>query len=492
MAGRLITWLLGQSGADMAAPEEKIAKLRAAKEVAEAANEAKTRFLASVSHEIRSPLNAIYGYAQLLERNEGKDAVSAARVIRRSAEHLSHLVEGLLDIAQVEGGSLRLSREAIRFPELLEQLIAMLELQAQAKGIALVLDAPPGLPEFVHADPKRLRQVLINLITNAIKFTDHGSVTLKVDYRNQLATFTVIDTGIGIAPEDAQRIFAPFERASGPAAERPGVGLGLAISQALVHIMGGDIAVESAPGAGSRFTVRLLLSQPLAPPTAPAPAAGAVTGYLGRERWVLLIDDDMAHLAMVKGLLEPLGFQVHIASDGETGLALAAQVQPDLVLLDVALAGESGWDIADRLRRRHGASLRIVMVSGEAPHSGKVADDGPANDMFVMKPFDFTVLLDVMAAQLGLEWMRSPTAPRAPPEPSAPRLPAAVESAAQAHFAEIERLVRIGHVRAIEAEIDAIAALAPEAAPLADTMRRMLDSFDLKALAALAHSGQQP
>lgn len=491
MTGGLLAWLRGIGEGSPPHKDDEIAQLRAAKQAAEAANEAKTRFLASVSHEIRSPLNAIYGYAQLLERADGKDVLQAARVIRRSAEHLSHLVEGLLDIAQVEGGSLRLSREAIRFPEFLAQLIAMLDLQAQAKGIALTLDCAPGLPEFVHADPKRLRQVLINLVTNAIKFTDHGSVTLKVEYRNQLATFTVIDTGIGIAPEDAARIFTPFERVGGPAAERPGVGLGLAITQALVHMMGGDIRVESAPGAGSRFAVRLLLSQPLTPPIIPAPTAGAVTGYCGRERWVLVIDDDAAHLAMVKSLLDPLGFQVRTASDSEIGLALAAQVQPDLVLCDVALAHESGWDLARHLRRRHGAALRIVMLSGEAPHSGGASDDdGPANDLFVMKPFDFTDLLDVMAAQLDLEWIRVPDAARAPAGAEPPQLPPAVAATAQSHFAEIARLVRIGHVRAIEAEIDAIAALAPEAVPLAERMRQILDSFDLKALAAFAQAGQ--
>ncbi|RNJ63550.1 MAG: response regulator [Porphyrobacter sp. IPPAS B-1204] len=495
MSGRLLGWLRRGGEPVPAAPDgDEVARLTAAKEAAEAANEAKTRFLASVSHEIRSPLNAIYGYAQLLERTDGKDAVSAARVIRRSAEHLAHMVEGLLDIAQVEGGALKLSREAIRFPEFLTQLIDMLQLQAQAKGITLTLDHGPGLPEFVHADPKRLRQVLINLLTNGIKFTDTGSVTLKVEYRNQLATFTVIDTGIGIAPEDAQRIFAPFERVGGPAGERPGVGLGLAITQALVHIMGGDLKVESTPGEGSRFTVKLMLSQPLAPPTEPAPEAGAVTGYLGRERWVVLIDDDPAHLAMVRGLLQPLGFQVRSASDGETGLALAAQVQPDLVLCDVMLGDENGWDIAAQLRRRHGAGLRIVMLSGEGPQSAVPPDtrsaDAPANDTFVMKPFDFTVLLDVMAAQLGLEWLRAAGAPRAAAIPDLPRLPGVIAPVAAAHCAEIERLVRIGHVRAIEAEIDALEALTPEAAPLANRMRQTLDSFDLKALAELAKGGQ--
>jgi CheY-like chemotaxis protein len=486
MAGRLRTSLTGEGGG--ASDAELAARLTAA----EAANEAKTRFLASVAHEIRSPLNAIYGYAQLLERGKGKDALGAARVIRRSAEHLAHLVEGLLDIAQVEGGALKLSREAIRFPDFLDQLVAMLELQAQAKGLALALDRPQHVPEFVNADPKRLRQVLINLLTNAIKFTDAGTVTLKVEYRNELATFSVIDTGIGIATEDAQRIFAPFERVSGTAGERPGVGLGLAITQALVHIMGGEIRLESAPGEGSRFIVRLMLSQPLSPPTEPAPDAGVVTGYLGRERRVVLIDDDPAHLAMVRSLLEPLGFQVRSASDGATALAIAAHVQPDLVLCDVALGSENGWDIAESLRRRHGPGLRIVMLSGEGPQAPAACrGEGPANHTFVMKPFDFSVLLDVIAEQLGLEWVRAAGEPRAVAPTSAPRasLPLVTAPIAAAHCAEIERLVRIGHVRGIEAEIDALAALAPQAVQLAEQMRSALDSFDLKALAVLAKSG---
>ncbi|WP_285713185.1 hybrid sensor histidine kinase/response regulator [Erythrobacter oryzae] len=483
MAGRILDWLKREGGEPASPEAEALARLAAARDAAEAANEAKTRFLASVAHEIRSPLNAIYGYAQLIERGEGKDALSAARVIRRSAEHLAHLVEGLLDIAQVEGGAMTLSREAIRFPEFLDQLIAMLDLQAQAKGLALVLERPERLPEFVHADPKRLRQVLINLIANAIKFTDHGSVTLKVDYRNELATFTVIDTGIGIAPEDAERIFAPFERVGSAAAERPGVGLGLAITQALVHIMGGEIRLDSRPGEGSRFTVRLMLSQPLTPPSEPAPEAGAVTGYIGRERWVLLIDDDAAHLAVVRGLLEPLGFQVRTASDGESALAAAAQFQPDLVLCDVALGADNGWEIAAQLRRRHGAALRIVMLSGEVH-----LVEGDAHDTLILKPFAFDDLLDCVADQLGVEWVRAAGEPRAaaPEAPAAPSLPLVIAPVAAAHCAEIERLVRIGHVRAIEAEIDALAALAPEAVPFAERMRAALDSFDLKALAGLA------
>ncbi|MBI1403072.1 MAG: response regulator [Porphyrobacter sp.] len=449
--------------------------LARAREAAEAANEAKTRFLASVSHEIRSPLNAIYGYAQLLERGDGKDGAQAGKVIRRSAEHLSNLVEGLLDIAQVESGSLKLARETIRFPAFLDQLIGMFSAQAAMKGLALRLDTPANLPEYVRTDPKRLRQMLINLISNAIKFTDAGEVCLRVQYRNELATFTVADTGIGIPPAEIARILLPFER-GGASAERAGIGLGLAITQALVHIMGGEMTVESAPGAGSHFAIKLMLSQPHAPP-ADLPEDGAAPFYLGRTRSVLLIDDDPAHREALRGLLAGRGFHVLEAADGEAGLALAGEAQPDLVLLDVAMPGMDGWEVADALRRRHGPQLAIVMLSGEAPESA------PAQGTFVTKPFDFAVLLDVVTRQLGLEWPHSPGrgAPAAPPA-----LPALAAAEARPQLDEIIRLVRIGHVRAIEARIDALAALGPEAATLAERMRGHLDAFDLKALAALA------
>ncbi|WP_086619611.1 ATP-binding response regulator [Erythrobacter tepidarius] len=479
-AHNLLAWLRERGekahAETLAALLDDHAALARAKKAAEAANEAKTRFLASVSHEIRSPLNAICGYAQLLERGDGRDTVQAGKVIRRSAEHLSNLVEGLLDIAQVESGSLKLARDTICFPAFLEQLAAMFEPQAAMKGLALNLDLPPTLPEFVRADPKRLRQVLINLLSNAIKFTDTGSVTLRVHYRNELATFEVVDSGIGIAPADIERILLPFERA-GAAAARSGIGLGLAITQALVTIMGGELRIESKPDEGSRFIVRLMLSQPLSPPV-DLRGHEATSLYLGRERRVLLIDDDPAHRAALCALLIPRGFAVLTAEGGADGLAIAASEQPDLVLLDVSMPGMSGWDIAATLRRRHGAALRIVMLSGEIADS---AEGGEVADRFVPKPFDFDQLLAVISEELSLEWPRT-----AQTRPGLTTLPARIGAEAQPHLAEIARLVRIGHVRAIEAQIDALAALGPDTATLAERMRAHLDAFDLKALAALA------
>jgi CheY-like chemotaxis protein len=475
----------------IAAYEATIAELTRAKAAAEAANEAKSRFLASVSHEIRSPLNSIYGYAQLLERHNGSNAVQAARTIRRSSEHLTNLVEGLLDISQIETGTLRLSRDVIRFPALIAQMVDMFEPNALAKGLDLQLTTAPTLPEFVRGDQKRLRQVLINLLSNAIKFTDSGAVTLAVTYRNDLATFEVTDTGIGIPQRDIERIFSPFERGSDASAHgRSGVGLGLSITQALVNIMGGEIRVASEAGHGSRFTVRLMLSQPLMPPAASTPAQ-IVTGYAGRRQTVLMIDDDPSQLTMLRHLLQPLGFEVFTAGSGDEGIALARQAPPDLALLDISMPGKSGWETAGILRQEHGPAVSIVMLSANAHQFNAGEDGNAANNMFLLKPFELDTLLDVIAGQLCLEWISPGGEGGASASTRAMRQPrGCLSPAVRPYFAEIERLVRIGHVRGIEDQIEAIAELSPELIEIVEEMRTCLDSFDLEALAAISRASK--
>ncbi len=500
--GRLRAWAarrLDAAGPDAGASEEyraliedieRIEAERATMEralgAATAANEAKSRFLASASHEIRSPLNSIYGYAQLLERNEGQGALHAARIIRRSSEHLASLVEGLLDLSHVESGAFRLQRETIRFPALVEQLEDMFAPQAQAKGVAFRVERPGALPEFVRGDQKHLRQVLINLLSNAIKFTDAGEVMMTVRYRNDLATFEVADTGIGIASEDIDHIYDPFHSRSHQAGlDRSGVGLGLSITQALVHVMGGEIRVESEPGKGSCFTVRLMLSQPQSHPADTTPAR-VITGYSGRRRTILVADDDETQRDLLVGLLEPLGFTMLTAANGDEALEIAAENLPDLVLLDIEMPGQSGWDVAEALRAAHGTVMRIVMLSANAHEQHQGGDGSMANDMFLLKPFEFSALLDVVSAQLWIEWTGSKAGGDEAPA-AARRM---LVPGARPHLAEIDRLLRTGNVRGVEGCIDSIAALHPDGLPVIDEMRACLDSFDLKGLRALAQSAQ--
>ncbi|NKF23048.1 ATP-binding protein [Solimonas marina] len=460
---------------EIEAHERTDAALQKAKEVAESANEAKSRYVVGISHEIRSPLNAIFGYAQLLEREPSAPPQNAVRIIRRSAEHLSNLVDGLLDISKIESGLLRLSRDRVRLPDFLEQIADMFRPQAAAKGIDFEWQRPARLPLYVHTDQKRLRQLLINLLSNAIKFTDHGKVSFTLRYRSQVAEFEISDTGIGIRHEDLDAIFKPFERGGMPAARAaPGAGLGLAITKVLVQIMGGEIIVHSEPGKGSTFIVRLLLSEAQGGSEEPAERR-RVVGYGGRRRRVLIVDDDPTHLDLLLQPLRRLGFEMQAARDGESALELAARFKPDLVTLDIALPGIDGWEVARRLRT-DGATARIMMVSANA-HDYQAGGDGDApHDAFLMKPWDFDFLLERVGELLRLDWLHADQAGGG----ETPQPQAGMPSGFVRHLDELRQLGRIGHVRAIETRLREIAQSEPMHAGFVSRLQRMVANFDLK------------
>ncbi len=232
------------------------AQLQKAKEVAEAANFAKSRYVVGISHELRTPLNAILGYAQLLDREPAipSGRQGGIRVIRRSAEHLSGLIDGLLDISKIETGRLQLQRNEVHIRSFLDQLVDMFRLQAEAKGLEFRFSSADNLPEVVYTDEKRLRQILINLLSNALKFTETGFISLKIAYRTQVAEFSISDSGAGISTDDLGRIFQPFERGSAPSTRATtGLGLGLTITKLLAEILGGDISVATELGEGQHF-----------------------------------------------------------------------------------------------------------------------------------------------------------------------------------------------------------------------------------------------
>jgi len=450
--------------------------LQKAKEVAEAANVAKTRYIVGISHEIRTPLNSIFGYAQLLERNSPAPMESAVRVIRRSAEHLSDLVDGLLDISRIENGLLRLNRDTLHLPDFLEQVVDMFRLQAAAKGIAFHYNRPGHLPAHVHTDRKRLRQILINLMSNAIKYTEAGHASLTVRYRSQVMEFEITDTGMGIQSEDLERIFQPFERGRSPAVRSiPGTGLGLTITKLLTQIMGGELLVRSEPGRGTTFTVRLMLSEATHPITVSSPRR--VRGHTGPQLTVLLADDDPAHLGLVRSLLEPIGFVVLTAANGHSCLEIARIHAPHLAMLDISMPDMTGWEIASALRAMEKSrGLRIIMVSANAHEYSPGADGNSAHDAFMMKPVDIQLMLERVGEMLGLEWIYEP-------EPVAVTVeePSSDLSVGSLHHIEdLYRLGRIGHVRGIEARLVELEAEDPGAVALAAHLRTLIANFDLK------------
>jgi signal transduction histidine kinase/CheY-like chemotaxis protein len=385
------------------------AALQRAKEAAETANLAKSRYIVGVSHEIRSPLNAISGYAQLLERNPAANLSDAIRVIRRSATHLSDLVNGLLDISRIENGTLHLERSRVNLVDLLTQIVDMFRLQATSKGLRFRHEWPANLPNYIYVDEKRLRQILINLLSNAVKYCDAGEASLVVRWRGQTAEFIVSDTGVGIAAADLERIFEPFERVGQRGeTDRPGVGLGLTITKVLTTVLGGDIQVRSAVGVGSTFTVKLLLSETAAPSDAPAQAQ-PLNGYLGPRRRILVTDDDQVHLDLLNEILKPLGFDLTFAHDGETCLDLARRSKPDLAIMDIAMPGMGGWKAARALRDIYGDQLAIMMVSANAHDFSHGRREDDAHDDFLIKPFEISDLIDRLQVLLDLQWTYAAT-----------------------------------------------------------------------------------
>ena len=458
--------------------EQALAELQREKVAAQSANEAKTRYLVAVSHEIRSPLNVIYGYAQLLERGHGISGAEAGTIIRRSAEHVTNLVEGLLEISRIESGVLTIRSDLVDICALLQHVVDMFRMQAAAKGLTLTLDIQDRLPDQVKADEKRLRQILINLVSNAIKYTQAGHVTITVSYRSQVADIRVSDTGIGIAPEDLDRIFEPFDRGSSTEAQlQPGIGLGLAITRVLARVLGGDITVSSTPGAGSEFRFRLMLPAPISPARAVGQGS-RIIGYRGPRRTVLVIDDDPAQRSILNSFLSALGFNVRTAANGAEGIAVAAKHPADIALLDIQMPGLSGWEVAERLRTVHGAALRIIMVSADAHEFRAGADGRSSHDAFVTKPVELDTLVALIGTQLNLYWDEAGPEPANISEAEHTRLPAEVAPLIE----RVRTLANIGHIRGIESALDELQDSTPAAAALTSELRRHLDQFDLRSL----------
>jgi signal transduction histidine kinase/CheY-like chemotaxis protein/purine-cytosine permease-like protein len=400
--------------------------LQTAKEQAEAANLAKSRYLTGISHELRSPLNAVLGYAQLLEKAcdippTRKDALG---VIRRSGEHLADLIEGLLDISKIEAGRLDLHRDHVRLPLLLEQLVNMFRLQAEAKGLEFIYECKDRLPDMVRTDEKRLRQILINLLSNAIKYTDKGQIVFKLRYRSQVAEFSVTDTGEGIAAENIERIFRPFERVRRAGSTATGTGLGLTITRLLCEIMGGDIAVTSTLGKGSQFKASLMLASIAnAPYESISTPAQTIYGYQGPVRRLLLVDDDESHRQLMIAMLSPLGFDITAMSNpllvlNQLQQEMARATTPDLIMLDVSMPEISGWQLAEQLRAHHYHGP-IMMVSADAsegkeqPGAGNqqnnyepsLALHQPLHNAYLIKPVRLPLLLDHIGNLLKLSWL---------------------------------------------------------------------------------------
>jgi len=455
------------------------ADLRASEAKAQAANRAKSAFLSNMSHELRTPLNAILGYTQLMARRSGRSAEDHDQLgrIQTAGEHLLSLINDVLSLSKIESGGLDLRIASFQTTVLLEGVLDMQRIRAEAKGLALKLEVDPALPAYLEGDVAKLRQVLVNLVGNAVKFTREGRVTLRAGYAPGQATFTVEDTGPGISEEDQRQLFQAFFQAASQPLAAEGTGLGLHISRSLVNLMGGELRLESRLGEGSRFSFTL----PMVEGEPPLELEGErqVLGLEPGQRPVkmLVVDDRPENRDLLAQLLVSVGFQVRAAADGLEALELWERHRPDLVWMDLRMPRMSGFEAIQVLRGReleqNLAHTFVVAISASVIDLDREALRKSGFDDFLGKPFREAQLFEVAGRLLGLRFLtREPEAAS-----SAPVDLSGLTFQTEAWRADLKDAVLMGDTEAALAVVDRLGSH-----PAAEGLRRLLRAYQLQEL----------
>ena len=491
--------------------QDRTAELQQAKEQAEQASRAKSDFLANMSHELRTPLNAILGFTQVMQRDLERmpglptDLVQSQRdtlgIIYRSGDHLLGLINEVLDMAKIESGCMTLNLAPFDLPLMLTSLMDMFQHRAQAKGLDLIYRCDPSVPLGVMGDERKLRQILMNILGNALKFTETGSVTLTVEAgpaqeeEEVPLCFTITDSGPGIAAAEMSSLFTPFAQTTTGQKAQEGTGLGLAISRQFLELMGGEIAVESAVGVGTTFRVRLALPTLAMEPTAAAAPARTVVGLAPDQPTyrILVVDDYRENRQLLVQFLKPLGFDLYEAGDGKEAIAQWRAHRPHLIWMDIRMLGMDGYEATRRIKADPAGQDTVIIALTASVFEAERANILAAGCAdFVRKPITEAVLLKKLAQHLGVVYRYADADAPSAEAPMISDSRPLIQALAQQPEDWVRQLYRAAR-GADEDDIEALVAQLPaQDADLAKALETLVEAFRLDEIIKLTEAWQAP
>lgn len=471
-------------------------QLEIEKEAANLASQAKSEFLSNMSHELRTPLNGILGYAQILRRGSNLDEsqTSGIEAIYQSGNHLLMLINDILDLSKIEARKLELYPDTLHFSSFITSIVGIIRMRAEQKNVYFFYEAVGDLPSGIKADEKRLRQVLINLLGNAIKFTDEGQVTLRVSMVNAvideqaLIHFEVEDSGVGMTAEQLEKIFLPFEQVGDVKRRAAGTGLGLAISRQLVELMGGEIQVESESSKGSRFWFEITL--PIVEVKEEVrQKTQQIIGYQGERRTILIVDDNQQNRQILLNFLKLLDFNVVEAFNGQEGISLATEIKPDMIFMDLVMPVMTGFEAVQLLRQMpQFKDTPIIANSASVFEADQEKSLIAGCNVFLPKPIEEDKLSDVLVRHLKLEWIYKEIGLETEKEnklAQAPMVPPPADELETLH-----KLAMMGNMRRIKEHAVQLEALEQKYWPFANKLQELAKNFKRKQILAFIEDFQ--